>query len=126
MSHKICYIIINYITSDDYHKVNMTTNQSPSQWDNEKFDRLANLLQETTQLASENSKAIKELREETSEISKISRENLEGLKVLKEESDKQSYKEATYQQSSQQLVNLAFGLIASATIITVVSAVFKR
>lgn len=31
-----------------------------------------------------------------------------------------------YQRSSTQLVNLAFGLIASATIITVVSSVFKR
>jgi hypothetical protein len=31
-----------------------------------------------------------------------------------------------YQKSSGQIVNLAFGLIASATVITVVSAVFKR
>lgn len=31
-----------------------------------------------------------------------------------------------YQQATQSLVNLAFGLIASATIITVVSSVFKR
>jgi chaperonin cofactor prefoldin len=32
----------------------------------------------------------------------------------------------TYRQATQSLVNLAFGLIASATVITVVSAVFKR
>jgi hypothetical protein len=31
-----------------------------------------------------------------------------------------------YQKSSGQIINLAFGLIASATVITVVSAVFKR
>lgn len=31
-----------------------------------------------------------------------------------------------YQQATQSLVNLAFGLIASATVITIVSAVFKR
>jgi hypothetical protein len=31
-----------------------------------------------------------------------------------------------YQKSSGQVINLAFGLIASATVITVVSAVFKR
>jgi hypothetical protein len=31
-----------------------------------------------------------------------------------------------YQKSSGQIVNLAFGLIASATIITVISSVFKR
>lgn len=33
---------------------------------------------------------------------------------------------SNYQQSTQSLVSLAFGLIASATVITVVSAVFKR
>lgn len=32
----------------------------------------------------------------------------------------------TYRQATQSLVNLAFGLTASATVITVVSAVFKR
>ncbi|MBD2317448.1 hypothetical protein [Phormidium tenue] len=32
----------------------------------------------------------------------------------------------TYRQATQSLVNLAFGLIASAAVITVVSAVFKR
>ncbi len=31
-----------------------------------------------------------------------------------------------YRQATQSLVNLAFGLIASATVITVVSSVFKR
>ena len=31
-----------------------------------------------------------------------------------------------YQKSSGQIVNLAFGLIASATVITVISSVFKR
>ncbi len=31
-----------------------------------------------------------------------------------------------YQRSSCQIVNLAFGLIASATVITVISSVFKR
>ena len=31
-----------------------------------------------------------------------------------------------YQQATQSLVSLAFGLIASATVITVVSSVFKR
>lgn len=31
-----------------------------------------------------------------------------------------------YQKSSGQVINLAFGLIASATVITVISSVFKR
>jgi hypothetical protein len=31
-----------------------------------------------------------------------------------------------YQQATQSLVSLAFGLIASATVITIVSSVFKR
>ncbi len=40
--------------------------------------------------------------------------------------EKSDYKFDTYRQATQSLVNLAFGLIASATVITVVSAVFKR
>jgi len=40
--------------------------------------------------------------------------------------DKSDDKFDTYRQATQSLVNLAFGLIASATVITVVSAVFKR
>ncbi|MCY7331280.1 MAG: hypothetical protein LH649_01180 [Pseudanabaena sp. CAN_BIN31] len=46
--------------------------------------------------------------------------------VLRADIEKSNEKFDVYRQATQSLVNLAFGLIASATIITVVSSVFKR
>jgi hypothetical protein len=58
---------------------------------------------------------------------------LDALSELKTDSlelridiEKSNDKFDVYRQATQSLVNLAFGLIASATVITVVSAVFKR
>jgi len=48
------------------------------------------------------------------------------VKKLTLENERSNDKFTNYQQASQSLVNLAFGLIASATIITVASAIFKR
>ena len=57
-------------------------------------------------------------------------QSLEELKAnvekLNEKIDKSNEKFEIYRQATQSLVNLAFGLIASATVITVASAVFKR
>jgi outer membrane murein-binding lipoprotein Lpp len=50
----------------------------------------------------------------------------EDVKKLFLENERSNDKLTNYQQASQSLVNLAFSLIASATVITVVSAVFKR
>lgn len=56
--------------------------------------------------------------------------NFEQLKTDVESLDtrieKSDSKFEVYRQATQSLVNLAFGLIASATIITVASSVFKR
>ncbi len=56
--------------------------------------------------------------------------NFEQLKTDVENLDtrieKSDSKFDVYRQATQSLVNLAFGLIASATVITVVSSVFKR
>jgi len=90
----------------------MTTNTESNQWTAERFNQLAELVEE-------NSKAIKELREESKELS-------QGIKELREESKEQNIKFAAYQQASQWVVNLAFSLIAGATVITVASAIFKR
>jgi hypothetical protein len=49
--------------------------------------------------------------------------DVESLDTRIEKSDS---KFDVYRQATQSLVNLAFGLIASATVITVVSSVFKR
>jgi hypothetical protein len=51
---------------------------------------------------------------------------LNSLEELKTDVEKSNEKFEVYRQATQSLVNLAFGLIASATIITVVSSVFKR
>lgn len=51
---------------------------------------------------------------------------LNSLEELKADVEKSNDKFDTYRQATQSLVNLAFGLIASATVITVVSLVFKR
>ncbi len=51
---------------------------------------------------------------------------LDKLDKLERDVEKFNDRFSNYQQATQSLVNLAFGLIASATVITVVSAVFKR
>ena len=51
---------------------------------------------------------------------------LNSLEELKTDVAKSNEKFEVYSQATQSLVNLAFGLIASTTIITVVSSVFKR
>jgi hypothetical protein len=48
------------------------------------------------------------------------------VEQISKDNEKFSDRFANYQQATQSLVSLAFGLIASATVITVVSAVFKR
>jgi hypothetical protein len=51
---------------------------------------------------------------------------LDRLDKLDNDNEKFNDRFGNYQQATQSLVNLAFGLIASATVITVVSSVFKR
>lgn len=57
-------------------------------------------------------------------------DSLSGLKAdsleLRTDIEKSNDKFEVYRQATQSLVNLAFGLIASATVITVASSVFKR
>jgi len=51
---------------------------------------------------------------------------LNRLDKLDRDNERFNDKFTNYQQATQSLVNLAFGLIASATIVTVVSSIFKR
>ena len=48
------------------------------------------------------------------------------VEQISKDNDKFNDRFTNYQQATQSLVSLAFGLIASATVITIVSAVFKR
>ena len=54
------------------------------------------------------------------------KENTDAIKLLREESKEQGIRFAAYQQSSQWVLNLAFALIASATVTTLASAIFRR
>jgi hypothetical protein len=54
------------------------------------------------------------------------KENTAAIKELREESKEQGIRFSAYQQSSQWVVNLAFALIASATVTIIVTTVFRR
>jgi lipopolysaccharide export LptBFGC system permease protein LptF len=75
------------------------------QWTDDKLDKLAETTKENADAIRENANAIRELREEAKE---------QGIRFT------------YYQQASQWVVNLAFGLLATATITTIVTAVYRR
>jgi hypothetical protein len=50
----------------------------------------------------------------------------ESVKELRDETKEQGIRFTYYQQASQWVVNLAFGLLATATITTIVTAVYRR
>lgn len=70
----------------------------------DRLDRIEALVERNSEAIERNSSAIQQLTEETKE-----------LKI----------RFAAYQQASQWVVNLAFGLLATATITTIVTAVVK-
>jgi lipopolysaccharide export LptBFGC system permease protein LptF len=74
-------------------------------WTDEMLDELAQLSKQTLEATDRNAKAIDKLREESKE---------------------QAIKFQYYQQASQWVVNLAFGLLATATITTIVTAVMRK
>jgi hypothetical protein len=74
-------------------------------WTDEMLDKLAETVKENGHQIKKNTEAIRDLRQETKE---------QGIRF------------AAYQQASQWIVNLAFGLLATATITTIVSAVVRR
>lgn len=95
-------------------------------WTDEMLAQIAVTLQEASRIskeasitAKENTEAIRQLREDV-------KENTEAIRELREESKEQGIRFATYQQASQWVVNLAFGLLATATVTTIVTVVFRR
>jgi hypothetical protein len=66
------------------------------------------------------------LAESVKEIGHKTDQNAEAIRELRQESKEQGIRFSTYQQASQWVVNLAFGLLATATITTIVSAVVRR
>jgi prefoldin subunit 5 len=66
----------------------------------------------TDEMVDKLAESVKELRQESEEF----REELKELNI----------RFGDYQQASQWVVNLAFGLLATATITTIVTAVFRK
>jgi lipopolysaccharide export LptBFGC system permease protein LptF len=66
------------------------------------------------------------LADSISNIGDEIKDNTNAIKQLREESKEQGIRFAAYQQSSQWVVNLAFALIASATVTTLASSIFRR
>jgi prefoldin subunit 5 len=66
----------------------------------------------TDEMVDKLAESVKELRQESKEF----REELKELNI----------RFGDYQQASQWVVNLAFGLLATATITTIVTAVFRK
>ncbi|WP_404790956.1 hypothetical protein [Altericista sp. CCNU0014] len=74
-------------------------------WTDEMLDKLAELTARNASAIDKNTAAIDKLAEEEKEL---------------------NIRFSAYQQASQWVVNLAFGLLATATITTIVTAVFRK
>ncbi|MEB3337579.1 MAG: hypothetical protein VKJ46_08965 [Leptolyngbyaceae bacterium] len=81
-------------------------------WTDEMLDKLADSARLTDEKLDKLVDSIHELREESKEF--------------RQESKEMSIRFNAYQQASQWVVNLAFGLLATATITTIVTTVFRR
>ena len=88
-------------------------------WTDEMLDQLTDSVKELREESRETFEAIKQLREE-------SKESVQSINKLREESKELNIRFSAYQQSSQWVVNLAFGLLATATITTIIPAIFRK
>lgn len=90
-----------------------------SQAIDERLDRLAELAERNSQTTDRNSLAIEKLTQESERRAQESERYAQETKEL-------NIRFTAYQQASQWVVNLAFGLLATATITTIVTAVFRK
>ncbi|MBF2097460.1 MAG: hypothetical protein IGQ88_03650 [Gloeomargaritaceae cyanobacterium C42_A2020_066] len=79
----------------------------------------------TDEMLDELATSVRELRSSVSELSSGTAELRNSIRDLREESKEQGIRFNAYQQASQWVVNLAFGLLATAMITTIVTAVFR-
>ena len=77
----------------------------------DRLDRIEALVERNSEAIQHNSEAIQH--------------NSEAIQKLTEETKELNIRFAAYQQASQWVVNLAFGLLATATITTIVTAVVR-
>lgn len=85
---------------------------TPERWTDAMLDQLAD--------------SVRELRTDVQDLTASVRELREESKAQRDESKELNIRFSAYQQASQWVVNLAFGLLATATITTIVSAVVRR
>jgi len=90
-----------------------------TRWTDEMLDKLADSIRENTESIRENTESMKLTDEKLDKV-------VNSVKELRDESKILEIRFSAYQQASQWVVNLAFGLLATATITTIVSAVVRR
>jgi uncharacterized coiled-coil DUF342 family protein len=88
-------------------------------WTDEMVDKLAESIRSTDEVVDKLAESVKELRQESKEFREELKQFQDGFKEL-------NIRFSAYQQASQWVVNLAFGLLATATITTIVTAVFRK
>ncbi len=91
-------------------------------------DQMLDQLLESVKKNSDNSNAIKQhwTDEMLDKLLESVKENASSIKDLRDESKELNIRFNAYQQASQWVVNLAFSLIATATITSIISAVVRR
>lgn len=94
-------------------------------WTDEMLDKLSEdvskISQDVGKLSGEVSRVSGEVSKVSGDVSKLS----DSIKELRDESKELTIRLSAYQISTQQVVNLAFGLLATATITTIITAVLK-
>jgi uncharacterized coiled-coil DUF342 family protein len=102
-------------------------------WTDEMLDKLAEKVDKTADTTDQLSKDVVALSKDVVSLSKdvvsLSKDVTElskNISRLAEDSKELNIRFNAYQQASQWVVNLAFGLLATATITTIVTAVFRK
>ncbi len=90
-----------------------------TRWTDEMLDKLADSIRENSESIRENSESMKLTDEKLDKV-------VNSVKELRDESKFLEIRFSAYQQASQWVVNLAFGLLATATLTTIISAVVRR
>ncbi len=95
-------------------------------WTDEMLDKLAEAVAHNAAAIDKNAAAIERNAATTDKNAAAIERNAAAIDKLTEDSKELNIRFTAYQQASQWGVNLAFGLLATATITTIISAVVRR
>lgn len=95
-------------------------------WTDEMLDKLAETVAKNADAIDKNANAIDKNAEAIDKNADAIDKNADAINKLTGESKELNIRFSAYQQASQWVVNLAFGLLATATITTIVSAVVRK